>query len=124
MCQLLTTNKKRSIVEDPTKQAGNRRRAIAELKRRLRGIASDIDRLIDSISVRLSVQNSLSTNRTTYIWEISPERQATTDARIREVVDFWVDTQTNERPARWFFSAYMESAVQPGTADATNNVKL
>lgn len=124
MCQNLATNKRQSVTVDPTRQAGNRRRGIASLNLRLRAARRDVMDIINGIPVRLSVQNSITNNRETYIWEMSPERQSQVDIRIRDIVNEWFETQTPERPARWFFTPYMEAATQPATADAVNNVKL
>ena len=124
MCQNLQTNKRQSVTVDPSKQAGNRRRATENLNKRLRGAMAQVKALVDSIPVRLSVQNSLKANRNTYVWEMSPERQSQVDIRIRQIIDYWFQTQTPERPARWFFNTYIDDAVMPATADAVNNVKL
>jgi len=124
MCQNLQTNKRQSVIVDPTRQAGNRRRAIGDLNKRLRMAMGQVKALVDSIPVRLSVQNSLKANRNTYVWEMSAERQSQVDIRIRQIIDYWMQTQTPERPARWFFNTYIDNAVTPATADAVNNVKL
>ena len=124
MCQNLQTNKRQSVTVDPSKQAGNRRRAIGNLNKRLRMAMGQVKALVDSVPVRLSVQNSLKANRNTYIWEMSPDRQSQVDIRIRQIIDYWFQTQTPERPARWFFNTYIDDAVMPATADAVNNVKL
>ena len=109
MCQNLQTNKRQSVTVDPSKQAGNRRRATENLNKRLRGAMGQVKALVDSIPVRLSVQNSLKANRNTYVWEMSPERQSQVDIRIRQIIDYWFQTQTPERPARWFFNTYINN---------------
>jgi len=124
MCQNLQTNKRQSVTVDPSKQAGNRRRATENLNKRLRGAMGQVKALVDSIPVRLSVQNSLKANRNTYVWEMSPERQSQVDIRIRQIIDYWFQTQTPERPARWFFNTYIDNAVTPAVADSVNNIKL
>ena len=65
MCQNLQTNKRQSVTVDPSKQAGNRRRATENLNKRLRGAMGQVKALVDSIPVRLSVQNSVKANRHT-----------------------------------------------------------
>ena len=120
----LKINKRRTMLEDPTRQAGNRRRAIANLRKRLDGAKKEIFKIVDSISVRVSANNSIINNRTTYIWDMSPERQSEVDSIIRQTIDRWLATQTPERPARWFFTTYMSDATEPAAADALNNIKL
>lgn len=124
MCQSLQTNKAQSVVVDPSKQAGNRRRAMANIRNRLAIVRKNINELIDSIPVKLSVNNSIAANRNSYVWEMSPQRQSQVDVFIRDIVNRWFETQTPEKPARWFFDVYIESATNPATVDAVSNVKL
>lgn len=119
MC--LQANKRKTVIEDPTKQAGNRRRAMANIRKRLQGAKTQVLNLIDTIPI--SVQNSMVINRVKYTWDMSPERISQVDALIFEILNQWFDTTTDQMPNRWFFTQYTESAAQQGTADAINTIK-
>ena len=122
MCQP-TTNSRKTVIEDPTRQAGNRRRAIADIRRRLRGAKRDIVALIDSANVTLKTSSHSVVNRTAYQWEMDPERLRQIDALIFDTVNRWFDTSADSMPSRWFFTTYSEVATQQATADAVSNIK-
>lgn len=115
MCQTTTSNA--SIIEDPTKQAGNRRRCMAEWRKRLAGAQSDVLALVGSVP-------AIVVNKKVYTWDVSGSRLETVDDRIREVIDFWFQTQTSDRPARNFFSTYTGEAARAASADSVNNTLL
>lgn len=124
MCEGLAVNKRRTVIEDPTRQAGNRRRALAAMRRRLAGAQDQIIDIIDGIPATIVASSALKVNRTTYEWQLSPERLNRVEALIRETIDAWFQTEGDQIPPRWFFQTYMEASTQPGAADAVNNLRL
>lgn len=118
MC--LITNKRQTVIEDPTRQAGNRRRAIASIRKRLKGAQQDIFELIDTIPV---LEKNMAVNKAQYVWEMSPERINQVDALIFQIVNGWFDTNSNSMPNRWFFFPYSQIATQQAAADALGNIK-
>lgn len=120
MCQMIA-NQRKTVLEDPTRQAGNRRRAMANIRKRLKGAKAQVLALIDTIPV--FIQNTMELNRTKYTWEMSPERISQVDALIFEIVNQWFDTSGDKMPNRWFFTQYTETAALKGTADAVNNIR-
>lgn len=121
----VTANKRLTMKEDPTKQAGNRRRAIAELKRRLNGAQKDVLAIIDDLPYTTQVVNRDSvTNLTVYQYELSAERVASIDAFIRRLLNDWFDTSTDDKPYRYFFDTYITDAVQPATVESANRIAL
>lgn len=120
MC--LQTNKRKTVIEDPTRQAGNRRRSNAELKKRLLGAQSDVLAIVDAIPV-LEKANNIAINRAQYVWEVSPQRIAQVDALIFDTINRWMETGAETMPPRWFFMPFLDTATQQATADSLNNIK-
>lgn len=109
--------------KDPTGQSTNRRKANADLKRRLKSAMRDVISYIDSIPVDKRVINkSILVNKVSYEWLIAPDRLGGVDARIREIVDYWMQTQTVEKPARFFFDVYLDNSYSSGSASASANI--
>jgi len=98
---------------DPTRQAGNRRKAIADLKRRLNSAKREVLDVFSSVPV---------TNRVTYIYEIDPSQLLTVDDRIRQIINYWLETQSEDKPARYFFDAYGTRAATMGVGDSAARV--
>lgn len=117
--QRVTANARQGIVQDPTQQAGVRRRAIAELRKRLDGAQKDVIALFDDIPSR-----KVTVNRSTYIYELSAERVNDIDAIIRDIVASWFDTQTDKHPARWFFDPYIEQPARSAAVGSANRVAM
>ena len=100
------------IERDPTKQAGNRRRVMANIRRRLKGAYGDVKALISELPA------TPVTNKVTYTYELDDFRVQTIDQRIREIINFWFETQEDGKPARFFFDPYMTAAYAMGTEDS------
>jgi hypothetical protein len=106
-------NKKLTRIElDPTKQAGTRRRAMANIRRKLKGAKREVQALVKSLPSKLVA------NRTTYIYELDDLRVQTVDIRIREIINKWFETQSDGRPARFFMNPFMSAAYGMGTEDS------
>jgi hypothetical protein len=97
---------------DPTKQAGTRRRAMANIRRKLLGAKREVQALVKSLPA------TLVTNRTEYIYELDDIRMQTVDIRIREIINKWFETQTDGRPARFFMNPYISASYSMGTEDS------
>lgn len=117
--QRITVNAKQTVKADPAQQAGTRRRAMTELRKRLRGARDEVLALVDSIPIR-----KITVNAERYVYELSPERVAGIDAVIREIVARWFSTQTETHPARWFFDPFVDTPTQQGTAQAANRISM
>ena len=100
------------IQRDPTKQAGTRRRAMANVRRRLKGAYDDVRALISDLPA------TLVTNEVSYSYELDDFRVQNIDIRIREIINFWFETQTDGKPARFFFDPYMSASYMMGTEDS------
>lgn len=118
-------NRRLTMKEDPTKQAGNRRRAIAELRKRLRGAQEEVLRVFNDIPVRTQETNrdALTVNRE-YIYELSPERVGSIDALIRDIINRWFETSDDQKPPRFFFDQYIGTAYQTGTVESANRIGM
>lgn len=121
---MLRTNKRQSVVIDPARQAGNRRRAIANLRKRLKAAQGEILPIIDSIPVSVSINNSVVANKATYSWDVSPQRLGEIELLIRNIMNKWFQTQQVQKPPVWFFDSFINDAVIPATATSINNIDL
>src|SRR5690606_17035686 len=115
----ITANAKQTVAQDPTQQAGVRRRAIAELRKRLKGAQTDVLALFDSIPTR-----TIQTNAVRYVYEVAPARVNSIDALIREIVNGWFATQTDRHPARWFFDPFIEQPARSATVESANRISM
>ncbi len=119
------TNKAQSVKVDPTRQAGNRRRAIADIRKRLKGAQEEVLAIIDDLPYTTrTVNQSMITNRTEYIYELSADRVASIDALIRQIVNGWFETAPDERPPRFFFDTYIQTASQSAATESANRIAM
>lgn len=110
---------------DPTRQAGNRRKASANLKKRLEGARREVNKLIDSFSVeKTTVPDAYKINAVKYEWLIDSARLEQVDNEIKSIIDRWFQTQTNRKPARWFFDTFLSNAYSMGTAESANRIAI
>ena len=75
---------------DPTKQSGTRRRAMANIRRKLLNAKREVQALVKSLP------STLVANRTTYTYELDDFRLQTVDERIRDIINKWFETMTSE----------------------------
>ena len=97
---------------DPTKQSGTRRRAMANIRRKLLGAKREVQALVKSLP------STLVSNIATYTYELDDFRLQTVDERIRDIINKWFETQTDDRPARFFMNPYMLASYSTGTEDS------
>lgn len=110
---------------DPTRQAGNRRKANATLKKRLTGAKREVNQLVDSFRVeKTTVPGRYKINAVRYEWLIDEQRLAGVDAEIKAIISRWFGTQTEKRPSRWFFDSFLSSAYTQGTAESANRIAM
>jgi hypothetical protein len=114
----LNAKKFTRIELDPTKQAGTRRRAMANIRRKLLGAKREVQALISDLPA------TLVTNRTQYTYELDDLRVQTVDIRIREIINKWFETQTDGRPARFFMNPYMATSYSMGTEDSVTRTAI
>ena len=100
------------IERDPTKQAGTRRRVMANIRRRLKGAYIDVRTLINDLPAEIV------TNKVSYTYDLDDLRMMTIDQRIREIINTWFETQTDGKPARFFFDPYIGASYAMGTEDS------
>lgn len=116
------------LEQDPTQQAGNRRAAKAEIKRRIQSAREPILQLLDSIPVdKVEVQNVYSptasesgyVNRVKYQYLLEADRLLEINDEIRRIINgvLQLEMQTG-MPQRWFFERYLEKAYREGTAQS------
>jgi hypothetical protein len=105
------------IERDPTKQAGTRRRFMANIRRRLKGAYVDVRELISELP------GEIVNNKVSYVYELDDSRVQNIDERIREIINFWFQTQTNGKPARFFFDPYIGASYAMGTADSIDRTE-
>lgn len=104
--------------QDPTGQAGNRRAAKAEIKRRIQRTREPILSLLDSIPV-----TDIITNRAIYKYDLSAERLEGIYDEIQRIIDKFLGIQRGQgKPARWFFDQYLRTAYQQGTSEAVSRI--
>jgi SPP1 gp7 family putative phage head morphogenesis protein len=112
-----------TLAQDPTHQAGRRRRVRAEFKKRLAGANREINKFIESLPVRTRViKNSLNVNKTIYEWLVDRFGYAQALREIRAIVEKWLQTNVDEREN--FFNTYIEEAYRDGTISASMRVSL
>lgn len=110
---------------DPTRQAGNRRKANATLKKRLAGAKREVNQLVESFRVeKTTVPDRYKVNAVRYEWLIDEQRLAGVDAEIKAIISRWFGTQTEQKPARWFFDSFLSSAYTQGTAESANRIAM
>jgi SPP1 gp7 family putative phage head morphogenesis protein len=115
----LTTNASRSVIEDPTRLAGVKRRAIAELRKRLKGARKDVIALFNSIPYRV-----ITVNRDNYVYELSPSALANINQTISDMVDSWLETSGGTKPVRWFFDDFILQPARSGTIESLNRTSM
>ena len=85
---------------------------MANVRRRLKGAYVDIRALISELPAEIV------TNKVTYTYALDDFRMQSIDQRIREIINFWFQTQSDSKPARFFFDPYMSAAYAMGTEDS------
>lgn len=106
---------------DPTRQAGNRRRAIADLKRRNAGVQKQVLEIFNAIPYE---KQTITTNAVNYVYELSAQRVSEIDAFIRDIVNGWFETGDPTKPPRFFFDQYDGAAFRSGTIESANRIQL
>lgn len=108
-----------SLEKDPTRESGNRRRAKAELTRRLNEAQKQIMPLIEAIPVeRIEVK------KVKFVYSMDEARLENLFNEIAAIINLWLQTQRQTgRPARWFFGQYIEEAYGKGTLESSTRIK-
>ena len=112
------TLKASRIDKDPTKQSGNRRRAMTDINKRLNGAYRDV------IALYTSMPKEFVANRVTYRYLLDDFRLQSTDERIRQIINDWFDTATDTRPPNFWFNRYIGFAYDMGTKDSADRIAL
>ena len=101
--------------------------AMAELKRRLIGARQDVIAIYDSIPKERytvpDIVNGLIVNRVVYQYEQDPARLANIYEEIRETINRWMETGTNEKPARYFMDFYTGRAYDIAGEQSLTNIE-
>lgn len=111
-----------TLSQDPTQQAGNRRKARAALKSRLAGANREINQYFESLPRRAKQVNSLKANKTIFEWLVDSFSYNQALREIRQIIERWLQTQGSERQN--FFNKYIERAYQQGAINASLRVQL
>lgn len=109
---------------DPTNTAGIRRRAFAEIRKRLRGLYADLRPIIfDDVQKVETVPdtNSLLVNRNRYYYDFIAGVDM--DREIQRLLNKWFDTGATEPPPRWFFSQEVDAAYARGTETGASRLR-
>lgn len=122
----LATNavKKPTAAErDPTREAGNRRRAKSALTQRLKNAEREIVDIIESIPVR-KIEIQPVSNKIRYEYDLDPQRLDQVFDQIAVIIQTWLQTQRiTNRPARWFFTEFIEQAYTNGTSESAERIR-
>jgi SPP1 gp7 family putative phage head morphogenesis protein len=110
------TNKTDKIIPtrreaDPTGQAGNRRKAKADISSRIKQAREPVLALLDAIPVR-----SVTINKVAYEYDLSGSRLLQLQDEIQTIINNLLEINTPEKPARWFFDSYLQPSYSQGTA--------
>lgn len=112
------TLKASRIDKDPTKQAGNRRRSVTDINRRLLGAYRQV------LDLYKDLPKEFVSNKTTYRYLLDDFRLQSVDERIRQIINDWFDTSTDTRPPNFWFNRYVGFAYDMGTSDSTDRLSL
>jgi hypothetical protein len=113
--------------KDPANLGALRARADRDLKRRLNNANKEVNRLVSAIP-RTSkevakITNGLITNERIYEYQLDPQQAENLDNEIKAIIDKWLETATLNKPVRWFFQAYTDTAYSRGTNESFNNIQ-
>jgi hypothetical protein len=101
--------------------------SIAEIKRRLIGARKDVLAIYNSIPKEHysipDIVNGLIVNRTVYRYEQDPQSLANIYSEIRETINRWMETGTNEKPARYFMDFYLDKAYNIAGEQSVTNIE-
>lgn len=107
---------------DPTHTAGLRRRAMAEIRKRLRGLYADLRPQIYDSVVSVDVEKeSVVVNRNIYRYELLDTIDM--DEEINRLIEKWFGTNGNRPPDRWFFGQEVEAAYARGSEAAAAKIQ-
>lgn len=114
----------------PTRQVTNIKAAHADMRKRLFQAEDEVLSLLESIPVTISMSANThfpqlldAVNRTTYTYELSPERLLGINNTIYDIIAKWLEVDNPEqKPVRWFFDAYLTKSYQSGTELAIGNI--
>lgn len=109
------------IEKDPTGQAGNRRKAKADIGRRINRALDPVLDIVDSIPVT-SVENNWVQNRIIYRYDLSADRFGEINAFIRGLIYRNLGLMNDRWQNGWFFERYLGIAYGQGTAQAANRI--
>jgi len=114
-------------VRDPANLGALRARALRDLKRRLKAANREVNRLISKIPYTTKrvaeIKNSLIVNEVIYEYQLNPQQAENLDAEIKAIVDKWLETAQANKPPRWFFEVYTDTAYARGTSESFNNIQ-
>jgi hypothetical protein len=124
--KILTINAK---LDDPigVRVARIRGSAIADLKRRLYGARRDVLAIYDSIPYEKYTQaeiiNQLIANKTYYKYEQDPAYLTGIYDEIQATINGWMQTETPNKPARYFMDFYIDNSYSFGAQQSVNNIE-
>lgn len=99
---------------DPTNTAGIRRKAFAEIRKRLRGIYSELRPIIERSMIKAEeVPENAVTNRRRYYYELI--NTVDMDRELTRMIRRWFDMNGDTPPPRWFLGMYVQSSYEAGT---------
>ena len=104
------------LEKDPTQQAGNRRKAKAEIARRIKATQEPILALLDAIPVR-----SVEVNATVYRYDLVADRLIDINNEIRRIIFGSLGLQDRYLNG-WFFERYLGISYRQGTAQAAARI--
>lgn len=100
------------IDTDPTGQARNRKKANADLSKRLTAAKIEVKNLFRKIPFS---KRSVQVNEVITDYEITPEQEETLREEIALIIAVWLQTTTARVPPNWFYTQYVEEAYRSGT---------
>lgn len=105
--------------EDRTGTAGIERRAMAEIRKRFKGLRSDVLALFDAIPILTG--NDMATDAVRTIYQMTPEQLSRLSAELQAALDRWIANGRDPANIFWF-GAYDAEATQLGTAQSVANL--
>ena len=105
--------------EDRTGTAGIERRAVAEIRKRYKGLRADVLALFDSIPILTG--NDAATDAVRTIYQMTPEQLSRLSAELQVALDRWIANGRDPANIFWF-GAYDAEATQLGTAQSVANL--
>lgn len=115
-CATLATNSR----NDPTNTAGLRRKAFADIRKRLNGAYRDVRDLIESLPyTTIDVPQDQIRNLRVYKYDLTDRD---TDAEIWRIIEEWFETG-GDPPNRWVLGQFVSEAYRSGTGHAAERLR-